>query len=135
MRSALEIDVQDVPESDSVRTWITQRAMKLAARHPGITKLRVSVDTPHKRQSKGRRFRVQIGIGVPGLDVVAHNHPSASSEKLMPALYEAFDRSERQLDELRSARRNRDRRRGKGEAWQPSPFATKAASASPAPAQ
>jgi|GEM_PF-703827 ribosome-associated translation inhibitor RaiA len=113
MRSAPEIEVQDVPEAASVRTWILRRVRKLTARHPDITKLRVAVDTPHRRQSKGRRFRVQIDIGVPGSDVVARNQPTASSEKLLPALHEAFHRSERQLDELREARRNRDRRRAR----------------------
>ena len=113
MKSALEIEVQDVLESEDVRTWILHRAKKLAKRHPDITKLRVAVNTPHRSHAKGRRFRVQIDIGVPGQDLVAHNQPSASSEQVMPALYEAFDRSERQLDDFRSSRRHRERRGGR----------------------
>jgi len=113
MRSALEIEVQDVPQAASVRSWILRRAKKLAARHPDITKLRVAVNTPHRRQSKGRKFRVQIDIGVPGTDIVAHNLPTAKCEQLYPALHEAFHRSERQLDELRETRRVRDRRRAR----------------------
>ena len=115
MRSALEIEVNDVPESEAVRTRIVQWAHKLAARYPDITKMRVAVDTPHRRQSKGRRFRVQIGIGVPGSDLAASNHPTASSERLMPALHEAFSRTERQLEDLRVARRSVDRQRARAD--------------------
>jgi ribosome-associated translation inhibitor RaiA len=111
MRSAPEIKVQDVPQAAFVRTWILRRVKKLAARHPDITKLRVAVDTPHRKQSKGRQFRVQIDIGVPGSELVACNQPTQNSEKLIPALHEVFHRSERQLEEYRTARRNRDRRR------------------------
>jgi len=86
---------------------------KLAARHPDITKLRVAVDTPHRRQSKGRRFRVQIDIGVPGSELVTHNRVDSNSERLIPALYDAFHRSERQLDEYRASLRHKGRRKGR----------------------
>ena len=114
MRTAPEIKVEDVAESTAVRTWILRRVKKLAARHPDITKLRVAVDTPHRRRSKGRRFRVQIDIGVPGSELVAHNHPNASSEQLIPALYDAFHRSARQLETYRAAQRHKERRQGRG---------------------
>lgn len=113
MRTAPEIKVQDVPASADVRSWILRRVKKLAARHPDITKLRVAVDTPHRRQSKGRRFRVQIDIGVPGSELVTHNHVNSNSERLIPALYDAFHRSERQLDEYRASVRHRGRRKGR----------------------
>ncbi|MFW5739267.1 MAG: HPF/RaiA family ribosome-associated protein [Myxococcota bacterium] len=110
MRTAPEIKVQDVYQSEEVRTWILRRVKKLAARNPEITKLRVAVNTPHRRRSKGRRFRVQIDVGIPGSELVACNHPNANSEHLIPALYDAFQRSARQLDEHRAARRHRVRR-------------------------
>lgn len=113
MRTAPEIKVQDVPASADVRSWILRRVKKLAARHPDITKLRVAVDTPHRRQSKGRRFRVQIDIGVPGSELVTHNRVDSNSERLIPALYDAFHRSERQLDEYRASLRHKGRRKGR----------------------
>ncbi|PIE05647.1 MAG: hypothetical protein CSA75_03665 [Sorangium cellulosum] len=112
MTSDPEINVQDVNGAARVRAWILRRVRKLASRHPDITRLRVAVETPHRRRSKGRRYRVQIGIGLPGSELVLHNHPEASSEKLIPALHDAFHRSERRLDERRASRR-RDRRRGR----------------------
>lgn len=113
MRSAPEINVQDVPQAAYFRTWILRRVKKLAARHPDITKFRVAVDTPHRSQSKGRQYRVQIDIGVPGSELIASNHSDSSSEKLIPALHEVFQRSERQLEEYRATRRHRDRRQGR----------------------
>lgn len=119
MKAAPEIKVQDVPQSAVVRTWILKRVKKLAARHPDITKCRVAVDTPHKSQLKGRQFRVQIDIAVPGLDVVATNHPDTKSEKIIPALHEAFQRSERQLEQYRTLRLGKARRSSRKN---PNPF-------------
>ena len=109
MRTAPEIAVQDVAEDAHVRTWIRRRVSKLAARHPDITKLRVAVNTPHRRRSKGRRYRVQIDIGVPGSELVARNHENAESETLIRALHDAFHRSERQLDTHRRTQRRHTR--------------------------
>lgn len=104
MRAVAEIDVQDVARADHVRTWIMNRVKKLAARHPDMTKCRVAVATPHKSQAKGRHYRVQIGITVPGNELVATNQLKAASEKLLPALQQAFSRSERQLENYRCLR-------------------------------
>lgn len=98
MTGELQVHFRNYEAPASILGLIQRRVEKLDAICPQIVRCDISVDVPHRRHRKGRRFSVRVDLGVPGSELVARNRPDhASSEQLSSAISEAFRASERQL--------------------------------------
>jgi cold shock CspA family protein len=104
MQKPLEVNYHDVPRSDWSTELIRARAARLERYNDHIISCLVIVSQPHQHQQKGRPYRVNIEIRLPGQqslavveepDSVARGHA-----RLRPVISGAFDTIERRLRRL-----------------------------------
>lgn len=100
MRLPLQITFRDIPPSEAIETAIRDKAMKLERYFDRITSMRVTVGAPHKNQTKGKLYEINIDITVPGQEiVVSHDkHDEHAHEDLYVSLRDAFAAAQRQLE-------------------------------------
>lgn len=78
-----------------------QKASKLARFSKQIISCRVVIELPHRHHQQGNRYNVRISVSVPGREIVT-THDSTESKNhqdLRLALVEAFESTERQLND------------------------------------
>jgi ribosomal subunit interface protein len=94
MSLPLQVTFRDMPHSDALESYVRTKAGKLDTFHQQITSCRVALESPHRHQSHGRRYRVRIDVKVPGAElVVGHKN----GEDAYAAVDDAFRDAERLL--------------------------------------
>ena len=103
----LQIAFRDVASSPAVEARIREQAAELAQFHDRITRCRVVVERPHRRQRQGDLYAVRIELAIPGHEIVVGREPTAhqTHEDVYVAIRDAFDAARRQLQD--HARRDR----------------------------
>jgi cold shock CspA family protein/ribosome-associated translation inhibitor RaiA len=101
MQEPLQIGYRDVAPSAAVERAIRERAERLDTFYDRITRCRVVVEAPHRRQHRGRRFHVRVELTVPGRVIVVTRDPKAHQEyeDVYVAIRDAFDATTRQLED------------------------------------
>jgi ribosome-associated translation inhibitor RaiA len=86
--------------SHSVARDVAHRARELEAEFPRIVSCRVSIALPHRHRQQGRRFRVNVNMGIPGRHAVAgRTDEDPAHEDVYVAIRDAFRAARRQLEE------------------------------------
>ena len=102
-----QITYRDVHLSPALDRSIRASVKRLDRYHPAILGCRIAVESPHRHQRKGRRYRVRIDLTVPGkeLAVGRHSQMSPAHEDLSVALRDAFRAARRELQDHARTRR------------------------------
>lgn len=103
----LQITFRGMEPSPAVEWRIREKAVKLERFCDRIAGLRVVVDAPHRRHSKGRLYTVRVDLTVPGREILARKGVSQNHahEDVHVAIRDAFNAAARQLEN--GARRRR----------------------------
>jgi ribosomal subunit interface protein len=107
MQEPVRITFRNLPPSDAVTARIHERIAELERFDSRIIGCRVLVEARHRRQRKGRLYRVAIELVVPGGEVVVSRDPDQAHEHedVYVAIRDAFNAAARQLeDEVRRTR-------------------------------
>ena len=102
-----QITYRDVQHSPALDRSIRASVRRLDRYHPAILGCRIAVESPHRRQRKGRRYRVRIDLTVPGKELAVGQHAemSPAHEDLSVALRDAFRAARRELQDHARTRR------------------------------
>ena len=103
MRVPLSIDSRNIVLPASISKRINRKAAKLERVFDRIISCRVTVDRPSGSPRKGGQFNVRLELSVPGSQIVVSRH---HAENLAVAIREAFDATQRKLEEYSRKRRN-----------------------------
>jgi cold shock CspA family protein/ribosome-associated translation inhibitor RaiA len=98
----LEVSVRGAQANwEEVEGEVRRRLDKLGKLSAGITRMRVVVDSPHRRHKEGIHYSVHIEISVPGKNIVVNRerHQRASHEDLRVCMRDAFDAIRRQIED------------------------------------
>jgi ribosome-associated translation inhibitor RaiA len=104
----LHISFHKVDRSDAVDGYVRAEAGKLDKFFGRVTACRVAIEAPHRRQHKGRLYRVRVDLVVPGAELTAARNPSAhgAHPDIHVAVRDAFRAVRRRLQD--HARRRRE---------------------------
>ena len=107
MKLPLQISFRNCPKCPSAVNAIKDRATQLEKYFPRIMGCRVVVETPHRHQHKGNRYRVVVNMTVPGREMVAGKKRNAyiSHDHVFVAIRDSFNAARRKLQD--TARRRR----------------------------
>lgn len=107
MQLPLQITFRNLDASAAVEAKIRARAKELDGYFDRITGCRVAVEAVHRRNQKGRLFRVRIDLTVPGAELVVNHAPSEdhSHEDIYVAVRDSFDAARRRLEDYVRRRR------------------------------
>lgn len=114
MQRPLQITFRDMPLTPALEQHIRRRAKKLDRVCHRITACHVVVESPRRRNGKGRVFRVCVTVNVPGEELVVSRETGLDEahESFFVAIRDAFEAMTRQLDAY--SRRQRPEARGRG---------------------
>lgn len=102
MMIPLQITARDFDLTEPIETLIREKAEKLDQLYDRITRCRVILEAPHRRQQKGILYNVHIEISVPGKEIVIKKE---AHEDLYVAVGNAFETAGRRLLEYTSRQR------------------------------
>jgi ribosomal subunit interface protein len=107
MQIPLEIRFQNLERSDFIEAAVRKQAKKLEQFRDDIMSCRVTVESPHKHQRKGRLFRVVINVRTRGDEIAVSRMPDdeQAHEDVYVAIHNAFDAARRQLQDRLDIRR------------------------------
>jgi ribosomal subunit interface protein len=107
MQIPLEIRFQNLERSDFIEAAVRKQAKKLEQFRDDIMSCRVTVESPHKHQRKGRLFRVIINVRTRGDEIAVSRMPDdeQAHEDVYVAIHNAFDAARRQLQDRLNIRR------------------------------
>jgi len=103
----LDVIFRGMEPSPALETEVAARVEHLEHLYDRILRCRVTVDSPHHHQQRGRLFNIHVALSVPGREItVDHAHPHDAAHKdVYVALADAFEAAKRQLqDHARIAR-------------------------------
>jgi ribosomal subunit interface protein len=96
MMIPLQITARDFDLTEPIETLIREKAEKLGQLHDRITRCRVILESPHRRQQKGVLYNVHVEISIPGKEIVVKKAPH---EDLYVSIGNAFEMAQRKLRE------------------------------------
>jgi ribosome-associated translation inhibitor RaiA len=101
MQTPLQVRFHGFPVSEAIDGEVRRRLAELEEVFPRLVSCRVSIDLPHRHQQKGRLYRVQVDLGVPGTHVVAGRTAEGepAHQDVYIAVRDAFRAARRQLEE------------------------------------
>ena len=102
MEIQLQITSRNIHLSDAIRSEIQKRAEKLDKFYDRITRCRVVIESPHRHQSQGKLYNVNIDLTVPGKELIVKKQPH---QDLYVAIRDSFNAAHRKLEDF--ARRQR----------------------------
>lgn len=102
MAAAVQITFRDMTPSDAVSEHVGRRADKLGTFFQRMVKCHVVVEEPHRHSRHGKKFQVEIGMHVPGRELVVSKTPDDGKENMHVAIDRAFDDAERMLEDYAS---------------------------------
>jgi ribosome-associated translation inhibitor RaiA len=103
MEIPTEITFHDLPQSDAVEASIQRWVARLEHVSERISRCRVFVMQPHRRQRTGKDFEVHVHLAIPGDEIAASR---IHHEDVYVAVADAFRAARRQLLEHGAARRD-----------------------------
>ncbi|MCK5479630.1 MAG: HPF/RaiA family ribosome-associated protein [Gammaproteobacteria bacterium] len=110
MQIPLQITFRDMEPSAAVEASIREKTAKLDQFYDQIMSCRVTVETPHAHQHKGKLFQVHIDLTVPEGELLVtheHHHKDPAHEDIYVAIRDAFDAMKRQLEDYARKRRGK----------------------------
>jgi ribosomal subunit interface protein len=96
MIQAIQITSRGIALSDSLRTRIEEKALKLDQFFERITACHVTLAVENPRRHQGRRYKLTIDLKVPNKEIVVNR---GAYEDLNAAIREGFDAAGRQLED------------------------------------
>lgn len=101
MELPLNVTFRGMESSPAIETDIARYMEKLERRFGRIMSCRVVVQAPHKRQQKGRLYRVSVDLKVPGREIAANSTgpKDHAHEDMHVAIRDAFEAVERRLQD------------------------------------
>jgi ribosome-associated translation inhibitor RaiA len=102
MRCPLQINYENLAESEAVSARIRQKADKLEQFFPVLISCNVTVGMPHRHSNQGEHYFVQVDVTAPGTEIISNRQ---NHEDVYVALRDAFDAAKRILDDHAHIRR------------------------------
>lgn len=101
MRIPLQIRFQNLARSDFIENAVRKYAKKLELFRDDIVSCRVTVESPHKHQRKGRLYHVVVNVRTRGNEIAVSRMPDdeQAHEDVYVAIRDAFDAARRQLQD------------------------------------
>jgi ribosomal subunit interface protein len=101
MQIPLQISFRNMDPSPAVEAIVREKAAKLDRFFERIVSCEVTVEAPHRRQHKGKLYRVRIDIGMPGKDVHVNQEgpKNQAHQDVYVAIRDAFDAAVRQVED------------------------------------
>jgi ribosomal subunit interface protein len=108
MNIPLQLTFRHMPASEAIEAYVRAKADKLDRFGVRISRCHVVLDVPHRHQSHGRAYRVQVDLHLPGREIVVSRSSENDERKqdAYAAIDVAFDELERQVDDYVSKRKN-----------------------------
>jgi ribosome-associated translation inhibitor RaiA len=105
----LQISFRNMDPSPAVEAIIREKAAKLDRFFERIVSCDVTIEAPHRRQHKGKLYKVRIDIGMPGKDVHVNqegpkNHAHGQINVAIPDAFDAAAAVRRLEDHVRLLR-------------------------------
>ena len=112
MQQPPQIAFRDLPPSPAVEALIREEGDKLERFHDRITSCRVVVEAPHRRQRKGRLYRVRLELALPGGEVAVNRGAPEkhAHEDVNVAVRDAFRAARREFKSFARKRRGEVKR-------------------------
>ena len=110
----LQITCRNFKNTESIKYAVKSHAEKLENLFDSISRCHVIISEPHRRQSQGKKFHIEIELSVPGKRIVVsrETEKGESHELFSVALKDAFKALEHQLEtyvaKLRVANKRKD---------------------------
>jgi ribosome-associated translation inhibitor RaiA len=113
MDAPLNITFHDLDQSDFIEGRIRERADRLEQRFGRIVSCNVTLAAPNRRHRKGNLFSCSIDVSIPGAEIVATRNPDDdhSHENVQVAIRDAFNATERRLEDVVRKMRGQIKRR------------------------
>ena len=108
MSTRIQVVFRNMDRSAEVEQLINEKAKKLERVFDRITKVRVTVEMPHKQHKQGNNYQVSVDLSVPEKEIVVTrdtNGNSSTPESIFKAVKEAFEATRRQLEDYARKRR------------------------------
>jgi cold shock CspA family protein len=101
MQVPLQITIRNMKASDTLETYIRERAANLDEICETIISCRVVLEAPHKHKKKGRLYHVSINLNIPGETIVVNREPDLhqAHQDMHVVVRDAFNAVQRQLRE------------------------------------
>jgi len=111
-----EIQFRDMDPSDFIHNAIFEHAEKLQRYFDRIVSGHVIVSAPHRNQAKGKIYRIQIHLEVPGSDIHVNREPEldGAHEDIYVCIRDAFAAATRQLEDHASRLRGEGKHHDNG---------------------
>lgn len=108
MNIPLQLTFRHMPASESIEAYVRAKAEKLDRFGVRISRCHVVLDVPHRHQSHGRPYRVQVDLHLPGREIVVSRSPDNDDRKqdAYAAIDVAFDELDRQVQDYVDGRKN-----------------------------
>lgn len=107
MEQPLKVTFRGIEPTEAIEAKIRERVERLERYYDGIVGCHVTIETPHRRQHKGKLYGVRIDLTVKGGELLINREPDAhhAHEDLYVAIRDAFDAARRRIQD--HARRQR----------------------------
>lgn len=108
MNTRIQVVFRNMDRSAKVEQLINEKAKKLERVFDRITKLRVTVEIPHKAHKHGNKYQVSVDCSVPEKEIVVTrdtNGHHTTPESVYKVVKEAFEATRRQLEDYARKRR------------------------------
>lgn len=101
MELPLSVTFRGMDSSPAIEADIAHQVEKLERRFGRIMSCRVVVEAPHKRQTKGRLYRVGVDLKVPGREIASNSTgpKDHAHEDMHMAVRDAFEAVKRRLQD------------------------------------
>jgi len=108
MELPLQVTFRDVPASEAISMAVREKAAKLDRFYRRIMGCRVTIESPHRHQHKGKIYRVRIDLTVPGHKIVVGRDRAdhGAHQDVYVAIRNAFNAARRQLQTYIARRRH-----------------------------
>jgi len=112
MQVPVQLSFHGCDHSDAVEAEIQAHISKIEDHYGRITSCRIVVELPHKSQSQGKLFHINIDISLPGSGHLLHNDrgQNPAHEDVHNAVRDAFSAIESQLKKAVGKRRDERRK-------------------------
>jgi len=100
MQTPLQITFHGIPASEAAEREVRRWVADIEEVFPRLVSCRVSIEIPHQHQQRGRLYRVQVDLGIPGAHLIAGRNADGdpAHEDVYVAIRDAFRAARRQLE-------------------------------------
>lgn len=103
-----QVVFRNMDRSEKIERLVNERAQKLDRIFDRISRIRVTVEIPHKHHKNGNKYQVSVDLSVPEKEIVVcrdTNGDRTTPESVYKVVKEAFDATRRQLEDYARKRR------------------------------